>query len=225
MTGFLGRMAARASGREPGITPRVPSRFEGADRAEPVAADGSSTEVAATSPVPVRPAAAPPRAEAVSGPPTEAAHRDPPPVMSPEGTAAAALPAPAPVRAEAPPASPPADPPSVEDVGPPRTRPREAPPKATSQPRSAPDLLVVPAAPAAALSSAAALVPAPGPVTADASPREPDVVHVSIGRVDVRATVAPPHRPAPPEQARPPVRSPSERLSLHDYLRGQREVG
>jgi hypothetical protein len=46
-------------------------------------------------------------------------------------------------------------------------------------------------------------------------PREPDapVIHVSIGRIDVRA-VAPAEKPQP--KARPPL---APRLSLDDYLR------
>ena len=51
-------------------------------------------------------------------------------------------------------------------------------------------------------------------------PRGPDVVHVSIGRVEVRATLAaarlPRPRPAVPADAAPT-------LSLHDYLSGKRE--
>jgi hypothetical protein len=44
---------------------------------------------------------------------------------------------------------------------------------------------------------------------------EPDVVHVTIGRIEVRATVAP---PAPARGARP-ARDPER--SLHDYLAGR----
>jgi hypothetical protein len=49
--------------------------------------------------------------------------------------------------------------------------------------------------------------------------RGPDVVHVSIGRVEVRATLPPPAPAAAPGRAR--VAAPT--LSLHDYLSGKRE--
>ena len=52
----------------------------------------------------------------------------------------------------------------------------------------------------------------------DAGPREPDVVHVTIGRVDVRAPAAPP----PPAPVRTATGPPD--LSLGDYLRGRREA-
>ena len=48
------------------------------------------------------------------------------------------------------------------------------------------------------------------------APPEPPTVHVSIGRVDVRAIVAPPAA----SPARPPA--PASRPSLEDYLRGRR---
>jgi hypothetical protein len=67
---------------------------------------------------------------------------------------------------------------------------------------------------------AAVVLPAPVPPAAGEhrSDREsaPDVVHVSIGRIDVRATVT---SPATEVRAQPPR---PEALSLHDYLRGER---
>jgi hypothetical protein len=75
---------------------------------------------------------------------------------------------------------------------------------------------VVPAVPVA--------LAAPAPVGAinessTAAQRGPDVIKVSIGRVDVRAP-APPPRPAPLQVLVPAAKS--DRLSLQDYLRGQR---
>jgi len=69
---------------------------------------------------------------------------------------------------------------------------------------------IVPAAPlpAAAMNESSA----PGQ-------RGPDVIRVSIGRVDVRAP-APPPLPARPQVPVPAAKS--DRLSLQDYLRGQR---
>jgi hypothetical protein len=51
---------------------------------------------------------------------------------------------------------------------------------------------------------------------ASAAPPEPDVVHVSIGRIEVRATVAP--QTSAPRVPRPP--RDTER-ALHDYLAGR----
>jgi hypothetical protein len=56
------------------------------------------------------------------------------------------------------------------------------------------------------------------PESSVAAQRQPDLIRVSIGRVDVRA-------PAPPPLPSPPVQVPAakaDRLSLQDYLLGQR---
>ena len=226
MTGYLGRMAARVSGREPGIVPRVPSRFEVADRAEPVAVDPATTEGAGIPPAP-RPAAAPSRPVAISGVGAEQVRPTSPPATVPDRTAG--LSPPAPVRA--PSAAPRRTQPlSTEGAGLPPVQPGEAsgstsrPSSPAARAASVRDLLVVPAAPTAAVSSTAPLASATGSASVDTSAREPDVVRVSIGRVDVRATMAPPRPPAAPEPVRQPERASAERLSLQDYLRGQREV-
>jgi hypothetical protein len=49
--------------------------------------------------------------------------------------------------------------------------------------------------------------------------RGPDIVKVSIGRVEVRVPAAPP-RPGVREVPVPAAKT--DQLSLHDYLRGQR---
>jgi len=66
-------------------------------------------------------------------------------------------------------------------------------------------------APAAATTGAAS-----GRDEASAPVSQPDVVHVTIGRIDVRATVAP---PAGASRAARPPRDPER--SLHDYLAGR----
>src|SRR5207245_638919 len=58
---------------------------------------------------------------------------------------------------------------------------------------------------------AAALVPAP----ADGTSAEPPVVHVTIGRIEVRAMV---EAPAPVRAAAAPVAPAALRLSLEQYL-------
>lgn len=225
MTGFLGRIAARASGREAGISPRVPSRFEGVERSEPVAVE-QAAEIPATPPEPTRPMVTTAGRQAMPRVGTQPER----PAASPRVAAddgVEARPA-EPVRVAVPPEPRRREPASMEEAGSSRGRPAE-PARATAQPSpppapAAPDLLVVPAAPAAALARNDALVPAAGPVAADTSPREPDVVHVSIGRVDVRGSVAAPRQPAPRQQTRQAAPSSSARLSLQDYLRGQREA-
>jgi hypothetical protein len=56
-------------------------------------------------------------------------------------------------------------------------------------------------------------------VIAEPAPREPDVVHVHIGRIEVRAVVA------SPEQSRPtaPRADAPRPLSLDRYLAGKRD--
>jgi len=50
------------------------------------------------------------------------------------------------------------------------------------------------------------------------SPAKPDVVQVRIGRVEVRATMARPERPAPVRSRAPRARP----LSLDEFLEGKR---
>lgn len=75
---------------------------------------------------------------------------------------------------------------------------------------------VVPAVPAVL---AAAALPAGKSEPSFAAQRGPDVIRVSIGRVDVRVPAAPPRQAAPPV---PVPAATADRLSLQDYLRGQR---
>jgi len=78
-------------------------------------------------------------------------------------------------------------------------------------------------------------LPAPPAATGESRPRRepeptPDVVHVSIGRVEVRATLAAPaqqptQKPGPPTSTTEPSPSPREQspqLDLSAYLRGRR---
>jgi hypothetical protein len=224
--GFLGRMAARATGAAPAVSPRLLSRFE---LGEGEAADASEEVVGRTR---ARAPAAPPPTPMVAAPvrisePTV----EPPRVRAAESTPSATEPAAA-------------QPPTV-------TTPVPPPPSRAAQPLSLPaiDLSreLVPAAEAAARSEEVldrrpvapvivAAIPVPQradtlatlPPAADrpgagepVAPNAPDVVHISIGRVEVRATVA---RPAPAAAAVQPANQPAEAaLSLGDYLRGKRE--
>jgi hypothetical protein len=243
VTGFLARMAARAAGGAPAVSPRGPARFE------PTAAMALPEEtlpVAVPSARPVRTVAA--SATPESDPAASSLQRrrdeparttDPSPVSPrppnprapvPEGDRAAAsglvvgtpaglLDTPAGTGATAasvriPPTSTPPEPSepvlTVRGEEPSPMRPRQ--------------LAVVTAIPAPDVSDVLATLP-----TGERSRRQErigrtasasDVVHVSIGRVDVRATVASPAQAPPPTQ---PSNQPSEEaLSLHDYLLGRR---
>ncbi len=224
MTGFLARMAARAAGSGTAAAPRLPSRFEapslpGTDaEGAPGAAAAASAGVPASGvgPLATDPAEAPvpapsrPRrageTERVAG--RHAAPAAIPPLGRPSEGAAerASL---APVAGT--PATPPAPP---HDV-------RASASASQSPGEPARDRVVVVALPAA---------PAPPPRPAAAPDaagdhltepgRGPDVVHVTIGRIDVRAAVAQPApRPAPAPTAAPTT------LPLADYLRGRRAAG
>jgi len=103
VTGYLQRMAARAAGREPAVTPRLPSRFEAADgtvgnepevaspqppdppqrttSVEPLDLGGAPTAAAGAWPTPSRPA--PADAPEVGGPMPADHVRVPAPVPSP----------------------------------------------------------------------------------------------------------------------------------------------
>lgn len=80
----------------------------------------------------------------------------------------------------------------------------------------APVVQAVPALVAAAVE----LTPGRPPQASEGAHRGPDLVHVSIGRVEVRALAPAP--PAAPASAAPATSAP-ERLSLQAYLRGHRE--
>jgi hypothetical protein len=196
MTGYLERLAARASGSPAAATPRLPSRFEpggAVDATEPAMAE---TVVAAPSPAddqrvaaatPPQPRMAPPRPrERFSAPDEIPAETTIVANSSHARAAASALPDPI---AESTPAD------RWQ-----RDEPRAVRPVAA---------VVLPAATAFTGASEQ---------QGSGAAAEPDVVHVSIGRIDVRATVA-----APAPEARPRQPAPRrETLSLHDYLRGER---
>lgn len=204
MNGFLDRMAARAADRSrPEVTnrlatssaPRVPALFEPA---------GVTSEP-------------PPTIEAV--PPAVVA-AEVPAVAVPSVESRPAVPAgqlqPIPPDREAAPIR-------VERESVPVPVPAEHSPLPT--PAARPGMaatrhgqlaaLVVPAVPVALAQAAPAGVTNESAVAAE---RRPDIVRVSIGRVDVRAPAAPP-RPSTPVGV-PAAKA--DRLSLQDYLRGQR---
>ena len=206
MADLLHRLAARTLGQAPTLTPRVPTRYEPASGPSIV-----DTEVTApgrsASTVDVEPAV---------GPPATGVGRQPPRLgQEPPVTDPAAVPARRPAAVP-------------EEV-----RPRPEGPHLVT-----PDLVTVvhaaapaPAAPATAFPAgrsrvgsapAAPLPPLPPP--APASPRRgaratPPDVHITIGRIEVRAEPV----PAPAAAARPqPTQLPPEPavLTLSAYLRG-----
>jgi hypothetical protein len=73
-----------------------------------------------------------------------------------------------------------------------------------------------------AASAAAQAPPAARAQPHDVTQRGPDVIRVAIGRVDVQAPAAQP-RPAPSPPA-PPAAT-AERMTLQEYLRGERGTG
>lgn len=218
MTGYLARLAARAQGALPAAAPRPRSIFEGAatpsglpdEVAEPgdermprppaardaaFAAPGEARAARAAQPLEALRAAA--RAETIetasrpAEPLRDAGERHPAPV-SPSADRAAVD-----VSAASRPATP--DRGDVAEVALSGAlaalaeAPREPVP---SRPRSSERSL-----------------PEPAPAAL-----EPAVVHVSIGRVDVRTSLVNPAPPAPAARAAAPERV----LSLRDYLRGER---
>lgn len=203
---YLERLLARTGvlpATTPAAAPRLPSWFEpevagpdGQPQPEPVRAD----------PVAV-PALDPPQV------PTAAA---PSPVASPTDRPLPPTAPPVVDRAEPAPVTTTAAPP-LRDAAPPQPA-RLPEPAVTARAQADP----VPATPVPA-----SPVPAPADPdrTAPRQPPAPDVVQVTIGRIEVRATIAPP-RPAAPAPPPAPVRStdrPDEQvLSLADYLHGKR---
>lgn len=212
MSGFLDRMGARAAdGSRPEVTnrlvtssaPRVPALFE--------SAAVTNEPTVTTGPVLPAPAAAEVPAAAVSSVAVPAVESRPPLLA-----------------AEVRPVRPDREPTQVRverELVPAERSPLPTPaarqsqrPTGQSQPaalQSQPTALVVPAAPVALAPAAPAGAMNESSVAAQ---RGPDVIRVSIGRVDVRAPAAPP-RPAPPV---PVPAAKADRLSLQDYLRGQR---
>jgi hypothetical protein len=217
MSGFLDRMGARAAdGSRPEVTnrlvtssaPRVPALFESATvTTEPT----GITE-------PVSPALAAAEVPAAAVPSVAVPSVAVPWVAVPPVDGRPALPA-----AEVLPVRPDRESAQVrverELVPMPAERsPLPTPAARQSQPatrQSQPAALVVPAAPVALAPAAPAGAMNESSVAAQ---RGPDVIRVSIGRVDVRAPAAPP-RPSTPV---PVPAAKADRLSLQDYLRGQR---
>jgi hypothetical protein len=240
MSDFLDRLAVRAIGSGPLLAPRLPSLFEPLQRAPimPVFEAGEATPPrretapAAT----VSPAAVPPRvahAPVTATPPGSAVARtvtDPTPAPMPPHAAASApdtVTPRAPIAAATSPpvterAVPPPTPPRTADVRAPQpVRPRhtriEADPvqATTSAPPTSGALLpastpVFAAASAPARSSHAAMRP-PAAHTGTANASAEPAVHVSIGRLEIRAA------PASTTPAR--RRDGPQPSSLDDYLR------
>lgn len=230
MSGLLDRLAARASGGDAGVVPRVPARFEPAVRPHEAAPAGAwspgpaaRTDVreAHATPPPALPLGEPrPRARSV--PPARPTTRPVAPTDTHavlgrhRGTAdRPAPPASAPLGPDLPPGGPGTSPVprtgSPGRSGPARAGDRAATPRPTAVvPTPQP---VVPVAPAP-LATPELRPTGSAPTTA------PTVVHVSIGRVEVRAAL-----PLPEAPARAPSSSADERataLSLTEYLRGGR---
>jgi hypothetical protein len=214
MSGFLSRLAARIGGAPGSATPRVPTRFGHSEilvgvpvfalTTSPTVPDrrGERSEVRGT-PQGLRPT--PPVPVGATHPP----HRPAAPVPN----------TPTPVRPESHPElhadrvatalgstvsvsrTPSAG--SDQVVSPSRREP------------TLPQVRAVPALPAVMPLRPALTVAEP----ASAADRGPDVVHISIGRVEVRAAA-----PAPAVVAPAPSRPdhPAPALSLSDYLRGER---
>ena len=87
---------------------------------------------------------------------------------------------------------------------------------------SAPQPQVVAAVPLVPALPVVAAVPQPVPGSpAQSTQRGPDVIRVSIGRVEVRAAAT---LPSPPQAAPPAAPAAPVRVSLQGYLRGEREA-
>ncbi len=198
MNGYLARLAARAGGAPAAAGPRLPSRFEASTPDGPTDAETPGT-LAHDRHRPERRAA------------TRADERAPADERTPE-IAVAAIPLPADRGSHSTEAeiAPPAlsskaaheGPPAPEHAGSPLP---DAPATAALRVEAAPPPRVA-ARPAAA---------AHRDEEAAATP-QPDVVHVTIERIEVRATVAPPAAIS----LSAPQRRDTER-SLHDYLAGK----
>jgi hypothetical protein len=239
--GFLERLAQRAQGKESGIRPVLPPLFapetpglglpvieERNQAAQSAAPEAESTMRKETAPPP--PATPSPSASGVPSvhPLMEQSIPSSPrgSVMPPEAHHLhdpARLSTPREDRAPQPPTAPPAEPPAAED----RLLPQRMPP---AQDEALPPLRPAPPAPAAApLESEALLLPpqtppvlliqpvdakesSMGAAPEKALPPAPPAVHVSIGRIEVRAV-----RATPLSQTPPPDPHPS--MTLDEYLR------
>jgi hypothetical protein len=228
VTGYLERLAARASGAPAAVVPRLPSRFEGSpesngDTAEELEAvaqarpfDETATTVAETRtsvPVGMRhpsmPQESSERTESADDRPLSTIRATP----SDDRGASAETTAqdPALSRLKLPVAS------------------AALPRKGSGYPAAA-IRAIVPAKPASsgldeskrATASSSGQNPLEAVGRRDGSAASaPDIVHVSIGRVEVRASLTP--TPTPTAALRPAGgESPDGTSSLHDYLRGRR---
>jgi hypothetical protein len=216
VSGYLERLVGRHV-EPPSVRPRPVSRFEGdlvggAVPPEVAGSRGPSPRAAPAEPTPAPqeqvgvasatrlapPAAQPSIARAA---PSRAS------ASLPERTAEPAIPPPAPLAGQAP-----------RPVGPMERSHQDEP--AT---KPGPDRPITAAAihraevPQPAAPPRAQL--APSRRSAEPSPREPDVVHVHIGRVEVRATV-----PAPQPSRPPPRPTRPAPMSLERYLAGERRT-
>ncbi|KJL41944.1 hypothetical protein [Microbacterium trichothecenolyticum] len=210
MSGYLARLAARAGGAPAAAGPRLPSRFE------PSTGDGSTD---AAAPPAIGTAAEAPAQAGLPGPPrsTDARARVEP-VARARDEGDRAIPAPShsddrgrPATGIAPEAGTAKPAPERSAVGvhsersdaPAATTPLTATARVEAMParRAEPPIAATPAVRASARDEAS--VPA----------AEPDVVHVTIGRIEVRAGVTAPA--TAPRSARP-ARDPER--TLHDYL-------
>jgi hypothetical protein len=215
VTGYLGRLVARASGIAGAVVPRVPFRFEIGEQAasEQAASESGAPSLSLIARAPARahpsgrrsfltiqgPQAGPP-APRQSMPPARATELRPlaQTVFAQESSAN-----PLPERQARVPAR------------------RQAAERTTAALPAVPSSARLPAVPAVPVLAARMASPALRRESgSDERPSQPDVVVVSIGRVDVR----PSKPPSIPERA--PERRPVDpkRLSLQDYLRGQREA-
>jgi hypothetical protein len=235
MTGFLSRMAARATGGDAGATPRAPSRFESST--SPDAADAMLGRAPSSGPADARPQLS--RGSTATSKATQPAmlrgrsavpDEPEPTVRSVESGASKLSVEPGAARRWVEPGAARGS----KDIAPlrnvgrswrrhdvdSRVVDRREPEPQLSESRMA--ALVVSAVAAVSAVAPAALQPAPvAEQPANPPQRGPDVVHVSIGRVEVRAPAQPP-MPAPSPAAR--SAGAPERLSLQGYLRGQRDT-
>jgi hypothetical protein len=234
MSGFLGRLIARHTDG-PSIRPRVAARFEpvAGPLSDPIEAQvPARRSPAATATLrPAAPLDSPAaRADRPPAPPVEhraapanQSRRQPSPQDQRSALGDARLPSP-PAANDRPSlaadarraVSPAADQsttrdavlfPTVE-----RIRPRRSSPSAIPVARVEPRI------------ASPRVAPRPGSRRADvetAAPREPDVVQVHIGRVEVRAILPPTPAPQPPPDRRPEMPRP---LSLERYLAGERRA-
>lgn len=199
MTDFLSRLAARASGLAPSVRPDLPARFESFQdtSAETPDHDVSQVDVSESRP----PAPHPAQLSRQSGYSRSDRQRGQP-ALNPAPSIEAASPAPA--RR--------ADGTGFSRVPAARRQPETSPVGAPAPP-------VVPAAPVIPPSSTRSEPESGSQPAANTESSEP-VVRISIGRVEVRASLS-----TAPSPVRQETRATApDPLPLHDYLRGRREA-